>query len=118
MSQVAAAARIAKVPASVEPTPAQAGTDFGGNDESIRCQARLGESREHICVLGDPQGTHLMVLYGDSHALMWLPAFVAIAQAAHWRLIVLGKSDCPAGIVTVANPPGIGLAGGPYLGLL
>lgn len=37
-----------------------------------------------------------MVVYGDSHALMWIPAFEAIAKAAHWKLVVLGKWACPA----------------------
>ena len=55
-----------------------------------------------------------MVVYGDSHALMWLPAFNGVAKAAHWRLIVLGKSDCPAPLIAVYNPPGVGTPGAPY----
>ncbi len=31
------------------------------------------------------------------------------------RLLVLGKPDCPASLITVANPHGIGSAGGPYV---
>jgi hypothetical protein len=55
-----------------------------------------------------------MVVYGDSHALMWLPAFNGVAKAAHWRLIVLGKSDCPAPLIAASNPPGVGKPGAPY----
>jgi hypothetical protein len=46
---------------------------------------------------------------------MWLPAFSRVASAAHWRLIVLGKSDCPAALIAdVPNPPGLGTPGAPY----
>jgi hypothetical protein len=46
---------------------------------------------------------------------MWLPAFNGAAEAAHWRLIVLGKSACPAALIaTVPNPPGVGTPGAPY----
>jgi hypothetical protein len=65
-------------------------------------------------VLGDPHGADLAVVYGDSHALMWLPAFDGVAKAAHWRLIVLGKSDCPAPLIVAPNPPGLGTPGAPY----
>jgi hypothetical protein len=41
------------------------------------------------------------VVYGDSHSLMWIPAFAAIARAEHWRLVVLGKWACPANRVSV-----------------
>jgi len=37
-----------------------------------------------------------MVLYGDSHAGMWFQALDDIASRAHWKLIVLTKSGCPA----------------------
>lgn len=47
-----------------------------------------------------------MVLYGDSHALMWLPAFDAIARSAGWRLVVLAKVYCPAEPVTIASGAG------------
>jgi peptidoglycan/LPS O-acetylase OafA/YrhL len=115
LDRVAAAAHIIKVPASIEPPVSQASNDWGGRHEAFGCQAGLTQYRENICTLGDPSGKDLLVVYGDSHALMWLQAFDAIAEAAHWRLIVLGKSDCPALDVTVRNPPGIGTTDGLYV---
>jgi peptidoglycan/LPS O-acetylase OafA/YrhL len=115
LKTVAAATRIVKIPPSIEPPVSQAANDWGGHHEDDRCEAGLTQYKEELCTLGDPQGKHLMVVYGDSHALMWLQAFDAIAQVAHWRLIMLGKSDCPGLLVTVRNPPGIGPTGGPYL---
>jgi hypothetical protein len=45
---------------------------------------------------------------------MWLPALDAVARASHWKLVVLGKPYCPAGLVTPADPPGWDAVGGPY----
>ena len=71
--------------------------------------------RQPLCTIGDTSGRRLMIVYGDSHAIMWLPAFDAIARAAHWRLVVIGAYFCPAELVTVANPPQSGRQGSPYL---
>lgn len=114
LDEVAAANRITQIPNPVHPSLAQAPSDFGGIDQPSRCGIGLLQSRGAICTLGDPKGKPLMIVYGDSHALMWLPAFNGLAKAAHWRLIVLGKSDCPAAIMVVPNPPGIGEKGAPY----
>jgi hypothetical protein len=54
-----------------------------------------------------------MVVYGDSHAAMWLPAFQWIATAAHWRLVVLSKPYCPAIPITIADPPKLGSPNSP-----
>ena len=48
------------------------------------------------CVFGDPNGSHTMVLYSDSHALMWFRAMNEIAIRTHWRLVILGKDYCMA----------------------
>ena len=101
--QVAAASSITRVPADMEPIPSQATNFWGGNFESARCRATASQWEESICTLGDPTAKRLMVVYGDSHALMWLPAFIGIARSAGWKLVVLGKSACPAELVTVAN---------------
>jgi len=111
--QVAAATSITRVPKDMEPTPSQATNFWGGNFESIGCRATASQSDESICTLGDPSAKRLMVVYGDSHALMWLPAFIGIARSAGWKLVVLGKSACPAELVTVANVLADGQAGAP-----
>jgi hypothetical protein len=46
-------------------------------------------------VLGDTSATRTVVVYGDSHAQMWLPAIVPLAVAAHVRVVVIWTSDCP-----------------------
>ena len=79
--------------------------------EQRRCIPTESSSHEAICVLGDPKGHRLIVLYGDSHALMWRPAFGTIARRAHWRLVILAKPSCPAALVSVEDPPSMKLTG-------
>jgi hypothetical protein len=117
LKQVAAASRITALPASIEPSLSEAGKDYAGPGGGLRygCAStpRVWAMNRNPCTLGDVTGLHLMVVYGDSHILMWLPALDDIAISNHWRLVVLAKYFCPAGIVTPANFPGFGPIGRP-----
>jgi len=113
LTQVAAARSITTVPTNLTPSLTQYGRFWGGNYEDLACQAAASQWKERICTLGDPMAKRLMVVYGDSYALMWLPAFNAIARSAHWRLIVLSKPYCPAEFVTIVNQPSYGTPNGP-----
>ena len=115
LHEVAAAKSIIKLPDATDPGLTQAAGDFGASHEDDSCSAGLAQSSEQLCFLGDVHAHRLIIVYGDSHALMWLPAFESVASHAHLRLLVLGKPDCPASLITVTNPPGIGKAGDPYL---
>jgi peptidoglycan/LPS O-acetylase OafA/YrhL len=112
MHQVASATGIASLPRSIEPP--LAADDRGVRFESTACVPGAADASTAICTLGDPHGTGLVVVYGDSHALMWLPAFDDLARHAHMRLVVLAKPGCPAGFVTIINPAGTGQTNGPY----
>jgi peptidoglycan/LPS O-acetylase OafA/YrhL len=113
LDQVAAATRITTVPTSIVKAEYGAAYASGESYEGARCVANFQQTRVPICTLGDRTGRHLMVVYGDSHALMWIPAFIGIANAEHWRLVVLGKLGCPAVRLTVLEPAGVGLPSGP-----
>lgn len=113
LNQVAAATRITTVSKSIEQAEYGAAYVEGGYYERLQCQANFTQTSERICTLGDPKGHRLMVIYGDSHALMWIPPFEAIAKAEHWRLVVLAKYGCPATRVTIAGSPGFGEPPGP-----
>lgn len=56
------------------------------------------------CVFGDTSSTKTVVLFGDSHATMWFPAFDAIAKARHWRLVVWTKATCPPVNISLFSP--------------
>ncbi|GHG45413.1 acyltransferase [Flavimobilis marinus] len=46
------------------------------------------------CTLGPPGGTPV-VLFGDSHAHQWLPAFDELAATHGWEVSVFAKAGCP-----------------------
>jgi hypothetical protein len=52
------------------------------------------------CVFGDVRGKRTIVVFGDSHAMMWVPALDPIARRAGDRLVVLWAPACPASMVT------------------
>ena len=109
------ARRITSVPADVTPSLASAPNDWGGLPADAQgCEAHLAVTSVPACVFGDPRGAQTMVLYGDSHALMWFEALDAVAKQAHWRLVVLGKDWCHVSLVVRTNPPGFGVPGGRY----
>ena len=56
------------------------------------------------CVYGDPAGRRTVVVFGDSHAAQWFPAFDRIARQNGWKLISLTKSACPSVWVTPYRP--------------
>ncbi len=113
LDQVAAAAKITTVPKDLQPSLSGAAADWGGNYEELQCKAGLTQTNQVICPFGNPKSSDLMVVYGDSHALMWLPAFDAIAKAANMRLVMLAKSYCPAELVTIVSWPTWSDPGGP-----
>jgi peptidoglycan/LPS O-acetylase OafA/YrhL len=116
LAQVAAAPSVRSLPPGLQPTLTDAAADtvlkFPGFSKG--CISYPKESSVPICLMGDAHGAKLMVVYGDSHASMWIPALDPIARKAGWRLVVLSKLYCPASLVVVTNPPGWGQPGQPY----
>jgi peptidoglycan/LPS O-acetylase OafA/YrhL len=116
--QVAAATQITTLPKNLEPSLSQAGNDWAAWNGNLYTPcadtANINAYSENLCALGDLSSTHSMIAFGDSHTIMWLPAYQKIAKAEHLRLYVLVKYFCPAAKVTVVNPPGSGNIGGPY----
>jgi peptidoglycan/LPS O-acetylase OafA/YrhL len=107
---VRAAAQIRALPADL--TPSLGAPDWGG--PPLSCWPSPGQTSIPACVFGDVHGTHTMVVYGDSHAGMWFDAMNYIAAQTHWKLVYLGKGDCPADMLPYENPPATGPAGSEY----
>jgi len=63
------------------------------------------------CSFGPADAPRTVVLLGDSHALQWLTAFREMAAVEGWRLVVFGKSACPA----VNAPVMLQAKGRPYV---
>jgi peptidoglycan/LPS O-acetylase OafA/YrhL len=47
-----------------------------------------------LCQLGDPEGTKTLVLFGNSHSVMWEPALAAIAKSDHWKFYAVVREAC------------------------
>jgi len=118
IDQVAVATHITHLPANLEPSLSEAPNDWAAWNGNLYnpCAdtAAITAYKEKLCALGDVTSHHDMIVYGDSHTIMWVPAYEAIAKAEHLRLFVLVKYFCPAVQVTVVDPPGSGRTGAPY----
>jgi len=101
LAAVREAPAIRALPAGLTPSPATAGGDLGFDNG--KCEA--GPEADHVdaCVFGDPASSTKVVLYGDSHAGMWLPALAEIARRRHWQLRFFGKPACPAVHLSIWN---------------
>jgi peptidoglycan/LPS O-acetylase OafA/YrhL len=112
----------ASIPASLIPSPAQLGNDHYQPDSG--CAGSNGQTTTKTCFVGDTShcgtvtgttttggntttgtggtvtscppaaGRRLIVILGDSHAEMWMPALLDIATGDGWTLLMLDKSGC------------------------
>ncbi len=109
---VGAAAKIGSVPPDLTPQLGSVFFDWGG--PPTQCWPSYAETLVPACTYGDPHGGRTMVLYGDSHAAMWFQAMDDIAHWAHWKLVILGKGNCPDNLLAYGNPPGYGRPGSEF----
>ena len=58
-----------------------------------RCSA-FHRLRSAICNYGDPNGTKTVVVFGNSHSAMWVPALAVAAKADHWKFYPVVKESC------------------------
>ena len=58
------------------------------------CAAREEESSVRDCAYGDTAATRTVVVTGDSHAGMWLPALDLLGRRDHYRVVPLIKTAC------------------------
>jgi SGNH domain (fused to AT3 domains) len=101
LAAVHRAAEIRTLPADLTPPLAGAAADLGFDNE--KCEAGPAADRIEPCVFGDRASAVKVILYGDSHAGMWLPPMIQIADRLRWRLMFFGKPGCPAVRLTVWN---------------
>ncbi|MCB0858243.1 MAG: acyltransferase [Solirubrobacterales bacterium] len=46
------------------------------------------------CAYGDPDGDKTVVLFGDSHSMMYMPTLDEIGKERGWRIIGLSRANC------------------------
>jgi hypothetical protein len=94
---VGKASAIKRIPADLRPPLANLGTDFAITAAGqAGCNTSTVSQSPKDCEYGDPAGANTVVLFGDSHAGMWLPAFDLAARRAHWRVVLLFRPGCAA----------------------
>jgi peptidoglycan/LPS O-acetylase OafA/YrhL len=100
---VAASANTRAVPSNLDPSldKARASEALPFTDG---CDDSFTDSTVHHCVYGDPNGNTTVMLFGDSHAAHWFPAFDTIARARNWRLIDMSKATCPPMPIPIYSP--------------
>ncbi|HEY5112401.1 MAG TPA: acyltransferase family protein [Acidimicrobiales bacterium] len=100
---VTAAENNAPVPPRTSPSLLNAPSD----SENIGGCSGYLKLRNKICEFGDPSGTKTIVVFGSSHATMWVPAIARAAKAEHWKFFPVVKEACGFDFYT-AIAPGVG----------
>ena len=94
---IAASSAIATLPRDITPSLETANGDFGWLLSAPReCLVDEDVIEPPGCIFGDPEGARTMVLFGDSHAGQWLPAFDTIGKRLGWKVELMAKAGCPA----------------------
>jgi peptidoglycan/LPS O-acetylase OafA/YrhL len=88
------------VPTDLIPPLAKARSDIAAIYHD-GCHAAATDVKPQECTYGDAGSPTTVVLFGDSHAAQWFPAFERLAGERHWRLISLTKGACPAADVPI-----------------
>jgi hypothetical protein len=96
--QVAASVKLQKLPLSVAKQLLSAPND---NAALYYPQTKSGCLKMSSCVFGNKRSTHVLVVMGDSHAQMWIPALARIGSAKSLKVIVLYLARCPAATLDV-----------------
>ena len=92
------------VPANLEPALLNAGQDRP-LPYADRCHTQLNlKPSTKPCIYGDTTSATTAVLFGDSHALAWFPAFNEVAKENHWKLLSLTMSACSPADIPAYNP--------------
>jgi hypothetical protein len=63
---------------------------------SKECNVTRKDRSSSACVHGDPNAGRTVVVFGDSHAAQWIPAFDLIGKQQGWRIVQLTKPACQA----------------------
>jgi hypothetical protein len=95
---VAASASIKSLPTNLLPPLSEASKDSPGTYDGVAGRTCAGVTK---CVFGIKTSKRTIVLFGDSHAQMWLTALVPIAQRDRDRLVLVWMAGCPVANIGV-----------------
>jgi peptidoglycan/LPS O-acetylase OafA/YrhL len=92
IAAVNAAKKSAPIPSALTPAVGHLLNDGYSWDAS--CSAHDGQTSNSICTLGAASSPVSIVLFGDSHSEMWMPAILPMANKDGWSVIPMSKSAC------------------------
>jgi peptidoglycan/LPS O-acetylase OafA/YrhL len=92
VAAVRAAERGAPLPSPLTPGVDSLRTDFYFFPDG--CTPGRYETSSKICRLGNPGARKTIVVFGDSHAEMWMPTILAMGRRDGWTVIPLVKVRC------------------------
>ena len=96
---VAGSTSITSLPSNLNPSLPLVPTDSVDNT-SLHVSVLGCPTIEKLCEYGDKTATRTVVLFGDSHAEMWLAAVNPGLVKAHYRLYLLYRAGCPVANIT------------------
>jgi hypothetical protein len=76
-------------------------TDKAEGKRPFDCAAVIRGSLD--CAYGDQNASKLMVIYGDSRAVMWSGALEVVAAKYGWKLRVWSMGGCPVPALNFLN---------------
>ena len=83
-----------RLPGDLRPSTEMAWWDRPDNYDD-RCHNDAVDAELHACTFADTDSDVSVAIFGDSHALQWLPALVAAGQEEGWRVVAITKAACP-----------------------
>jgi len=92
------------LPAVLQPPVGQLLSDYP-HDVPSACMAHDGQTTSDLCRAGAAGAPRTVVLMGDSHAEMWVPAVIAMAQRDRWTVVLMLKSGCSPLLWTAGGAP-------------
>ncbi|SDI77950.1 Peptidoglycan/LPS O-acetylase OafA/YrhL, contains acyltransferase and SGNH-hydrolase domains [Frankineae bacterium MT45] len=115
-----AAAAVAKA-LQVKKLSLQAGREitanYTGPQYAGNCLGAIAASSFNLlpeCTMGNPAAKKTLVLFGDSHAWMWTPAFQALGYMYNWKVVLVAEAACTAADTLIwssqRNAPNTGCA--------
>ncbi len=73
------------------------------DDEPDVGECNYEKDSRQLCPRGDPGADRSIVVFGNSHARMWIPAFDAIGKELGYRTYYFVKPNCAATLVSVGE---------------
>lgn len=88
---------------AIRPNPLHANEDRGAMYED-GCLIIGPRTESGECVYGDPDGDRTLVLFGDSHSMMYMPALDALGKERGWKIVGLSRALCVIAMVELNQP--------------